>query len=58
MTEFSLIYLRGADWQKLPVFTKYFDYDVFPKFILFSGHAETIFPHLQAMFPTYRMEEA
>jgi hypothetical protein len=38
--------LNGADYQAQPYFTEYFDGTEFPKFILYSGHAETVYPFL------------
>lgn len=45
--EFSNV-MQGQDWQDQPYFTEYFKGDVFPKFVLFSSHAEYIVPMLTA----------
>ena len=40
--------IEGADWWTQPYFNKYFTGDVFPKFIFYSAHEETLYPFLNA----------
>lgn len=51
--------LEGADWHtEAPYFTEYFDGTVFPKFIFYSAHSETVYPYLQALVYPLLMEDA
>ena len=50
--EFTDILSGNLDWQKAQFFTEYFDiaeHTIFPKFILYSTHAEEIAPLLHAL---------
>ena len=50
-SEYIEILSDTLDWQFAPYFTQYFttqDHSSFPKFILFSGHAESLCPLLHA----------
>jgi len=41
--------MRGDDWTSQKYFMEYFNGDVFPKFVLYSAHAETVHPLVQAL---------
>jgi len=41
--------ISGEDWKSQPYFTHYFNGTVFPKFALYSAHAETVHPLLVAL---------
>jgi hypothetical protein len=53
LSEFADVIGNGADWAAQPYFTEYFDGTVFPKFIFYSGHSETVFPFLQYLGYSY-----
>ena len=55
ISEFTDV-IAGEDWQEQPYFTKYFKGDVFPKFIFYSAHEETLYPFLNA-FDFYMIEK-
>jgi len=58
LVEFTHV-LEGADWKTdAPYFTEYFDGSVFPKFIFYSAHSETVYPYLQSLVYPLMMKDA
>lgn len=47
MNEFANV-MQGEDWRSQPNFMEYFNGSVFPKFVMYSAHAETVYPLLKA----------
>lgn len=42
----------------MPYFMEYFDGPVFPKFIFYSAHSESVYPYLQSLIYPVQMKDA
>jgi hypothetical protein len=48
LEEFTRV-VSGSDFRTMPYFMEYFDGPVFPKFIFYSAHSESVYPFLQSL---------
>lgn len=58
LDEFSNVIGKGANFEDQPYFMEYFDGTVFPKFIFYSAHSESVYPFLQSLMYPLEMQDS